>query len=80
MRQPQSHEPPTGQSVQTVSVDELKQMLDRGQAVLVLDVRQPGGYAEMPGGVPGSVRIPPADLVDRYVELPRDRLIVPYCT
>ncbi len=64
----------------TISVGELKRRLDRGENVVVLDVRQPSAYAEYPGAIPGSSRIPPAELPDRYHELPQDRLIVPYCT
>lgn len=58
----------------------LKQMLDRGEQVLVIDVRQPDGYRTHPFSVPGSVRIPPSELPERYGELPRDRPIVLYCT
>jgi rhodanese-related sulfurtransferase len=64
----------------TISARELRERLDRGEPVLVLDVRQPFAYEQFPGVIPGSVRIPPAELPGRYGELPRDRLIVPYCT
>jgi adenylyltransferase/sulfurtransferase len=63
-----------------VSVAELKRRLDRGEDVVVLDVRQPHAYAEFPGDIPGSVRIPPPDVPTRYDEIPRNRLVVPYCT
>jgi adenylyltransferase/sulfurtransferase len=63
-----------------ITIEELRQRLERGNNVVVLDVRQPLAYAEYPGTIPGSVRIPPAELPDRYGELPRDRLIVAYCT
>jgi rhodanese-related sulfurtransferase len=59
---------------------ELHQRLRRGERILPLDVRQPAAYAEHAGAIPGSRRIPPAEVPDRYAEVPRDLLVVPYCT
>jgi rhodanese-related sulfurtransferase len=70
----------SGKADTTISVAELKRRLDRGQPTVVLDVRQPTAYAQYPGAIPGSIRITPGAIPERYVELPRDRLIVPYCT
>ena len=66
--------------VPMLSVRQLKRKLDLGEDVLIVDVRQPGGYLDYPYAIPGSVSIPPAELPDRYEELPRDKLIVIYCT
>jgi len=68
------------QPVPAITVEELRQRLERHDTMVVLDVRQPHAYSEYPGEIPGSVCIPPAELPDRYGELPRDRLIVAYCT
>ena len=48
--------------------------------MVVVDVRQPAGYDAYPGAIRGAVRIPPAELPDRYEQLPRDRPLVLYCT
>lgn len=64
----------------SISAAGLRRLLERGENVTVLDVRQPSAYAEYPGSIPGSIRIPPAEIPDRYHELPRDRPIVVYCT
>ncbi len=66
--------------VPKISVDEVRQRLQRGENLLPLDVRQPGAYAEYPGAIPGSLRIPPAELPDRYREIPREPIVVAYCT
>ena len=63
-----------------ISVRDLQRRLDRGDDVVVVDVRQPAGFAAYPGEIPGAVRIPPAKLPERYGELPRDRPLVLYCT
>lgn len=72
------HRQQDAEPIPMVSPAELKRRLDRGEEVVVLDVRQPDAYAQHPGSIPGSVRIPPAELPDRYGELPRDRPIAPY--
>lgn len=66
--------------VQQISVQELERRLGRGERIAVVDVRQPSGYDAFPGEIPGSMRIPPAELPARYEDLPRDRPIVLYCT
>ena len=75
-RQPRS----AAAGIPTMSVRDLKRRLDRGEETLVLDVRHAGTREDLPGSIPGSVRIPPEELPERYGELPRDRLIVAYCT
>lgn len=66
--------------VPTISAQQLRQMLDRGDPLTVLDVRSPHAYAEAHGAIPGSIRIAPHEIPKRYQEIPRDRLAVAYCT
>jgi rhodanese-related sulfurtransferase len=63
-----------------ITAAELKSMMERGESVLPLDVRQPAAFAQQPGGIPSSLRIPPASVPDQYARIPRDRLVVSYCT
>ncbi len=57
-----------------VSVDELKQMIDRGEAPLVFDARSEGARQRDPR------RIPSAVTVDVFENIPPGREIVVYCT
>jgi rhodanese-related sulfurtransferase len=66
--------------VPAISVRDVKRRLDRGGDVVVVDVRQPTGYDAYPGTIPGSIRIPPTQLPERYQELPHDRPLVLVCT
>jgi adenylyltransferase/sulfurtransferase len=66
--------------VPTLTAEELKRRLDAGEKLAVVDVRQPTGYEVYPGTIPGSIRIPPAELPERYQQLPRDRAIALFCT
>lgn len=63
-----------------ITPSELKRRLERGEPTTLLDVRQAVQSATNQRFIPGSRRIPPAEVPDRYLELPRDQLIVPYCT
>lgn len=57
--------------------DALRAALERPDAPIVLDVRNPGERAS--GAIPGSVHIPLAALGRRVAELPAGRPVVAYC-
>ena len=56
---------------------ELKRMLDAGQPVVLLDVRQPDEHAYC--ALPGSVLIPLGELAARVEEVPAGVPVVVYC-
>lgn len=60
-----------------ISVNELKDLLDKNQAV-VIDVRNEASYNA--GHVHGAKLIPEADIPNHLSELPKDKLIVTYCS
>lgn len=68
------------QDAPTVSARELKHLMDSGADPVILDVRKAEAYREYPFIIPNELSIAPADLPDRYEELPRDRFIAAYCT
>ncbi|MFO0826055.1 MAG: rhodanese-like domain-containing protein [Gemmataceae bacterium] len=58
--------------------NDLKSLLDAGEPVLLLDVRQPEEHAYC--ALPGSVLIPLGELHSRASELePTENLVVVYC-
>ena len=63
-----------------ISVDEVKTLMDRGEPVLLIDTRNPHDWGESDVKLPGAVRIHYSELGQYLDELPRDRLIVTYCT
>ena len=63
--------------VARITVDELRQMLDAGEDVFILDVRS---GIETDHGIPGALRIPIEELIDRHVDIPRDRDVVLFCS
>jgi 3-mercaptopyruvate sulfurtransferase SseA len=64
-------------NVRRVTISELRDMLDQNKAVLV-DVRGDGAYQQE--HIKGALDIPENQLVARAGELPKDKLIVLYCS
>jgi len=56
---------------------QLKRRLEKGESLLILDVREPNEYQI--NRIDGSVLIPLGELPRRYQELPRDRQIIAQC-
>jgi len=52
-----------------IEVGELQRRLAAGDAVVLVDVRQPEEFTAPPGHLPGAVNVPLADLSDRAGEL-----------
>ena len=66
--------------VARIAPEELKKMLDAGEEVLILDLRDALDFAANPQRLPTARRIAPEELEARHTELPRDRDVVLYCT
>ena len=60
-----------------VTVEELDTMLKNGQAVVV-DVRNQASFDL--GHIPGAKLIPANEILNHVNELPRDKMIVTYCS
>jgi molybdopterin/thiamine biosynthesis adenylyltransferase/rhodanese-related sulfurtransferase len=61
----------------TITAAELKEMFDRGEDFLLVDVREPAEYEIV--RIPGSVLIPKGDLPSKLAELPQNKPIVLHC-
>ena len=60
-----------------VTIEELEAMLKDGTAI-VIDVRTQAAYDQ--GHIPGSRLIPSGEILNHINELPRDKMIVTYCS
>lgn len=69
--------PPPADGARRVSIAELKGLLDRNEAVAI-DVRNEASYNL--GHIRGAKLIPEAEVVNRIDELPKNKLIVTYCS
>jgi 3-mercaptopyruvate sulfurtransferase SseA len=79
-----ANKPPAGLNTQTpsdgvprITVTELKEKVDKGTAFIV-DTRGPEAYAAE--HIKGSINMPETSIAARSGELPRDKMIVTYCS
>jgi len=63
-----------------ITVDEVKERLDRGEQFTFIDTRNPIAWAESDKKLPNAVRIPANELEQHLDEIPKDRAVIIYCT
>ena len=63
-----------------ITVDEVKQRLDRGEEFVFLDTRNPQAWGEADTKLPGAVRVSADEVGEHLSEIPRDRAVITYCT
>jgi predicted sulfurtransferase len=66
--------------VPRITVQELKAKIDKGEVLVVIDVRTGNDYEGSKIKIQGAVRIPIVQMEERYRELPKDKEIITYCT
>jgi hypothetical protein len=65
--------------VPRMTIQELKAKMDRGENIIILDVRTGADYASSKVKITGAMRIPLGQLESRYKELSAEREIIAYC-
>lgn len=63
-----------------VTVDEVKERMDRGEAFTFIDTRNPKAWAEADTKLPGAIRIAADEAEQHLDQIPRDRTVITYCT
>jgi membrane protein DedA with SNARE-associated domain len=63
-----------------ISVDELKQKLDAGETLSIVDLRHSLDFEADPETIPGAVHLDSKDLTEKSGLLPLDREVILYCT
>lgn len=67
-------------SVARITPEELKEKLDAGEEVMIVDLRHSHDFATEPSTIPQALRMSLEDMDQRYREVPLDRDVVLYCT
>lgn len=62
-----------------ITVDELKQMMDAGEKVIIVDLRQPLDIEAAPYVIPGAIQMSVEELEHRHQEIDRERDVILYC-
>ena len=63
-----------------ITVDELKQRMDAGDLITIVDVRHPLALKLDPEMIPGALNFLMEEIEQRHHEIPRDRDIILYCS
>jgi membrane protein DedA with SNARE-associated domain/rhodanese-related sulfurtransferase len=66
-------------AIPRITVEELRQKLDAGETVTVVDLRHPIDFEADPWTIPGALYIPAEQLVRRRRAIPRKSEVVVYC-
>jgi membrane protein DedA with SNARE-associated domain len=63
-----------------ITVDELKEKIDAGEELVIVDLRHSMDFEADPETIPGAFRMDAKELEERNDRLPRDREVILYCT
>jgi rhodanese-related sulfurtransferase len=63
-----------------VTVDEVKERMDRGEQFTFIDTRNPIAWGEAKTKLPGAVRVPVDEVEKHLAKIPHDRTAITYCT
>src|SRR5260370_30037424 len=74
---PQPSPPPPADNARRITAEELHKLWEKGD-VLVIDTRAESAYKE--SHIKGSISVPAGTVLSRIDELPRNKMIVAYCT
>ncbi len=63
-----------------LTVEVVKQRMDRGDALAFVDARNPQAWRDAKTTLPGAVRVPADNVAEHLGAIPRDRTVITYCT
>jgi rhodanese-related sulfurtransferase len=63
-----------------VTVDEVKERMDRGEQLTFVDTRNPQAWAAADTKLPGAIRVPANEVEQHLDQIPRERTVITYCT
>jgi len=67
-------------NIPRITVQELKAKMEKGEDLLVIDVRTGNDYERSKIKIKGAVRISIVKIEERSRDLPKDKEIITYCT
>jgi hypothetical protein len=66
--------------VSRITVKELKEKIDSGEDLVIVDLRHSMDFEADPETIPGAFRMDARELEEKNDQLPRDREVILYCT
>jgi rhodanese-related sulfurtransferase len=72
--------PSRAMEVTRVTVDEVKERMERGEPFTFIDTRNPNAWGEAHTKLPGAIRVPADEVEQHLKEIPQYRAVITYCT
>jgi NhaP-type Na+/H+ or K+/H+ antiporter len=72
--------PPSGDRIPRITPADLKQLLDEGAPVTIVDTRRTAAWNSSGETIPGAIRMPVDEIPSRWTNLPKGPPIVLFCT
>lgn len=63
-----------------ITTDEVKERLNRGEEFTFIDTRNPTAWGESDEKLPNAIRVLADEIAQHLNEIPRDRVVITYCT
>jgi rhodanese-related sulfurtransferase len=63
-----------------VTIDEVRERMDRGEPFAFVDTRNPKAWGESDVKLPDAIRVPADEVEQHLSEIPNDRVVITYCT
>lgn len=63
-----------------VTVDEILARMKRGEPFVFIDTRNAQAWSTAETKLPGAIRVPAEEVEEHLADIPRDRVVITYCT
>ena len=63
-----------------VTVDEVKERMERGEQFVFVDTRNPKAWSESGDKLPGAIRVPADEVEQRLDQIRHGSVVITYCT
>ena len=63
-----------------ITADEVKERIDRGEEFAFVDTRNPQAWGQSDRKLPNAIRVPAGELEQHLNDIPKDRVVITYCT
>ncbi len=71
---------PMPSEIARITADDAFRRYERGEPILFIDSRNPQAWEGSKVKLPRAVRMPADEVRTHVVGIPRDRMMIPYCT
>ena len=63
-----------------ITVDEVRKRMEAGENFVLIDTRNPQAWSQSDVKLPEAIRLPLDNLDENLSKIPKDKLVVAYCT